>query len=242
MKIEMKVAIMQPYFFPYIGYWQMINAVDKFILFDDVNYINRGWINRNLILINNEPKYINLYLDKASQNKLINEISILDNDNIKRKFLKTIEISYIKAPYFNQVYPIIEKIMYVNSKNLSLFLENSINKVCEYLLINTEIIKSSTLHNNKLLKNQEKIIDICNNINADCYINAIGGQGLYDYDRFEKENITLKFLSSKSYVYKQFKQEFIPNLSIIDIMMFNNRDNIKFILDSFEVITSKKEK
>lgn len=117
----MKLAIMQPYFFPYIGYFQLIHAVDKFIILDDVNYINRGWINRNKIIINGEAKWFTLSLDKASQNKLIKEINISSKDVFHEKLLKTLKIFYGKAPYFNQVYDLLNKLFKIENYNLSSF-------------------------------------------------------------------------------------------------------------------------
>lgn len=232
----MKVGIMQPYFFPYIGYWQLISVVDKYVIYDDVNYINKSWINRNFILINGEAIRINLFLKGASQNKKINEIEILDDKFYKDKFLKTIKNSYNKAPYFSEVFPIIQKIIYNKEKKLSLYLKYLIEEICSYLLIDTELLLSSELNKNNQLKGQEKILEICRVIGADTYYNAIGGQDLYSYEEFEKRNIKLRFLKSESIEYKQFNNKFIGNLSIIDIMMFNSVEKIREFLKQYHLI------
>jgi len=232
----MKVGIMQPYFFPYIGYWQLISVVDKYVIYDDVNYINKSWINRNFILINGEAIRINLFLKGASQNKKINEIEILDDKFYKDKFLKTIKNSYNKAPYFSEVFPIIQKIIYNKEKKLSLYLKYLIEEICSYLLIDTELLLSSELNKNNQLKGQEKILEICRVIGADTYYNAIGGQDLYSYEEFEKRNIRLRFLKSESIEYKQFNNKFIGNLSIIDIMMFNSVEKIREFLKQYHLI------
>ena len=104
----MKIAIMQPYFFPYLGYWQLMNIVDKFVIYDDVNYIKRGWINRNRILVEGKPFYIHVPVMKASQNKIINEMEVFVDSSLRKKELKTIELAYKKAPFFDSVYPLIK--------------------------------------------------------------------------------------------------------------------------------------
>lgn len=232
----MKVGIMQPYFFPYIGYWQLINVVDRFIIYDDVNYIKKGWINRNRILINGEAVFFNLRMNQASQNKLINQMEVLIDDVYFRKLIKTIESCYCKAPYFNDVFPIIEKLIMYDEINLTRYLEFSIRKVCEYLSINTEIIISSSIEKNNELRGQQKIIEICRLLNADQYINAIGGQSLYNYIDFLNYGIKLMFIKTQEIKYIQFNNNFIPNLSIIDLMMFNSRDEMKKFINMYTLI------
>lgn len=232
----MKLGIMQPYFFPYIGYFQLLNAVDKYVIYDDVNYIKGGWINRNRILSNGKAIYYNIQLKDASPFKKINEIEVFDNSVHKRKMLATLRGSYSKAPYFNQVYPILEDIIMQEEKNLAKYLIYSLRRICNYLNIETEIIVSSSLRKNNDLKGQDKVIDICKILNASEYYNAIGGQELYDYDEFNKNNIKLYFLKSNDLFYEQFNNEFIPSLSIIDVMMFNSPKKISELLNSFELI------
>jgi hypothetical protein len=231
----MKVGIMQPYFFPYIGYWQLINAVDKYVIYDDVNFIKRGWINRNNILMNGEAKLINIQMHKASQNKLINEIEVSGNDIFNNKLLKTIKQCYKKAPFYEDVFPVIESVINQEEKNLAKFLELSIRQVCEYLSIDTNIVISSDVQKNNELKAQEKIIELCKILGGDEYINAIGGQDLYTYEDFALQGIKLRFLSTKEISYTQFKNNFVPNLSIIDVMMFNSINEINKMLLLYEL-------
>ena len=215
----MKIAIMQPYFLPYMAYWQLINAVDTFVIYDDVNFIKRGYINRNSILTNGKVKTFTLELKKSSQNKLINEIEIGDN---REKLLKMFKYSYSKTPFFKQVFPILEKIMRFEEKSLSKFIAESLVIISEYLGINTNFIYSSEIKKTLNLKGESKIIDICKKLGAKEYINPIGGIDLYSKKEFDKNGINLVFLESKGIKYKQFKNEFIPNLSIIDVLMFNS--------------------
>ena len=182
----MTLAIMQPYLFPYIGYWQLINAVDVFVIFDDVNFIKKGYINRNLILVGGKSQQFTLELIGASQNKLINEIEVGNNS---QKLLKTIEMSYKKAPYFDNVYPIIEDILNNKEKNLAKFIGYSLEQISSYLKLNTKFIYSSDIEKDNSLKAQDKILDICKKLNATSYMNAIGGQELYSKEIFKENGI-----------------------------------------------------
>ena len=228
----MKIAIMQPYFLPYIGYWQLINEVDTFVIFDDVNFRKKSYIYRNYILSSGLSSQINLELHGASQNKLINEIEISSNFD---KLLKTIYLNYKKAPFFNVIFPIIENFLFYKEKNLSKFLGYSILNLSKYLGINTNFIYSSDIDKIDSNKGEKKIIDICNILNATSYLNLINGVNLYSKEKFNKNNINLNFLESKFFEYNQFRNNFVPYLSIIDIMMFNNKQQIENLLKKYEL-------
>lgn len=218
---------------PYIGYFQLIKAVDKFIIYDDVNFIKGGWINRNNILLNKQRFLINILLSGASSNKLINEIQIQESQN---KLIKTIESAYKKAPMFGEIFPLFLQIMEYKDKNLASFLGNSITELCKFIGIKTEMIYSSHIEKDNSLKAQEKILHICKLLEAKEYINAIGGQELYDKDDFHNVGIKLSFIKSNLHPYNQFNNEFIPSLSIMDVMMFNSVEEINVMLDKFEVL------
>ncbi|WP_264368687.1 WbqC family protein [Flavobacterium lacisediminis] len=227
---------MQPYFFPYIGYFQLIANSDVFVIYDDVNFIKKGWINRNTILVNNTPYLFSIPLQNVSQNKLINEIFISDLDKWKTDLLKTISLSYKKAPFYQDVYPLIEKIISFDELNLALYIQNSLQNLCEYLNLNTKLVMSSEIVKNNDLRGENKIIDICIQLGANQYINAIGGIELYIQDNFQVKNIDLKFIKSENIIYKQFKNEFKPWLSIIDVIMFNSLEDTRMLLNKFELI------
>lgn len=232
----MKIGIMQPYFFPYIGYWQLMNAVDKYVIYDDVNFIKNGWINRNNILVNKSVHMFTLPLEGASPFEKINQIKITSNEKNKSKMLKTLEMSYKKAPFYNDVFPIAEKTIMEDSCLISVALKNSFEMINKYLDIKTELILSSEMEKDNSLNAQEKVIHICKLLGANTYYNAIGGQELYDKEEFKKNRIELKFLKTKPVEYKQFTNEFIPNLSIIDIMMFNSPEKIREMLNEYELV------
>ena len=190
----MRLAIMQPYLLPYIGYFQLINAVEKFVIYDDVNFIKQGWINRNRILVNGKDHIFTLKLNGASSFKRINQIDIL---NSKEKILKTVSQSYRKAPFYEQTMPLIQKIFSKQENNLASFLIFSLLEILKSLNIDTPIVKSSEIAKTNLLKGQDKIIYICKLLDATVYINAIGGQGLYNREAFlpekELEKLNVKF-------------------------------------------------
>lgn len=228
-----KLAIMQPYLFPYIGYFQLLDAVNDYVIYDDVQFIKGGWINRNNLLIGKQKTLFTISLKDASANKLIYEIDIKD-DFVK--FLKTVEMAYSKAPYRDQVIDLLKKICAYNDKNLARFTGNSICLIADYLSIDTNMIYSSSLSKDTALKAQEKVIAICKELECNTYINAIGGQDLYNKMEFEKNDLNLFFLRPKVESYTQFSNEFMSNLSVIDVMMFNSPDTINKMLQNYELI------
>ncbi|WP_026997761.1 WbqC family protein [Flectobacillus major] len=232
----MKLAIMQPYIFPYIGYFQLINAVDKFVIYDDVNFINRGWINRNRILVNGKDSLFTIPLKEASQNKLINEIEVNWDSNWKNKWLKTLEQSYKKAPYFEAILPLIQATLASEKLIFSEIIVENLQLICTYLGIGTQIVPSSSIYQNTQLKAQERILDICLQEQANHYINPIGGMELYNKEVFAEKQIQLNFIKTQAIQYPQFKNEFVPWLSILDVLMFNSVEDIKSYLDKYELI------
>lgn len=229
----MKIAIMQPYFFPYIGYFQLMNAVDEFVIYDNIEFTKKGWINRNRILVDGKDTYITLPLKKDSdylhvKERYLAEIWLTE----RKKMLNRIIESYRKSPYFNNVYPKIEQCFLFEEINLFKFIFNSINVIKEYLDISTSLIVSSTIPIDHQLKAENKVVGICKSRIADSYINPIGGTELYNKNDFKKEGINLFFLKTGDIKYKQFHNDFVPFLSIIDVMMFNSREEIKKHLES----------
>jgi hypothetical protein len=227
------VGIMQPYAFAYLGYFQVLAAVDEYIVYDDVNYIKGGWINRNNILIGGQKILFTISLADASPNKLINEIYIQD-DFVKLS--KTIEMAYSKAPYKIETIALLQKIFSYPDKNLARFIGNSLRLIAEYLHIDTEIRYSSQLNKDTKLHAQDKVLAICKELQADRYINAIGGQELYSKQAFAEQGMELAFLESDLPPYYQLSKEFIPALSIIDVLMFNSVPQVQEMLKRYTLI------
>lgn len=224
----------QPYFFPYIGYWQLIRASDVFVVADDYNYIKNGWINRNRILINGQPSYFKLDVHHASQNRLISEHLLTRREQEQR--LRQLQCAYGKAPFFRQTMELVRQVYDSPSDNLADFLTDSIRTVCGFLDIQTEILRTSDLENNCMKKREYRIYDMCSRLGADTYYNAIGGRKLYDYDAFREHGLDLAFLKSAPICYRQFGGDFVPNLSILDVLMFNPVDEVQDMLIQFSLI------
>ena len=235
-KTEMKIAIMQPYIFPYIGYFQIMNAVDKFVVYDDVTYIKSGWINRNRILVNNSENMFTFPLKNASSNILIKDIEISSNYKLIKKLLKTLEQNYKKAPYYEKIFYLISDIINMEVRFIRDMHLKSFQLINQYLGVETSIISSSTIYNNSQMSGEQRILDICLQENASHYINPIGGEELYSKESFMNNRIKLNFLKTKEVKYSQFNNEFIPSLSIIDVMMFNSVSEIKNMLNAYELI------
>ncbi len=231
----MKLAIMQPYFFPYIGYFQLMAAVDKFVVYDDVNYINKGWINRNNILSASQPLLITLPLMEASQNKKIYEIQVSADRKANEKLLRSISMNYQRAPYFNEVYSLVEQVFTSTEKNIAEFNLNQFTLISSYLGLTTQLIPTSRVYNNAHLKGEDRILDICKKEGASVYINPIGGLELYHRDRFAEEGIDLFFIQSNKSVYRQFNQDFVPWLSIIDVLMFNSPEQTNLLFKQYQL-------
>lgn len=232
----MKLAVMQPYLFPYIGYFQLINAVDRFVIYDDVNFIKGGWINRNRVLVNGVATYLNAGIKGASSFKLISEIELDANPLWRGKMLKTIKSSYGKAPHFSVVFEFLQTVILYPTNLLADFLTNSIVKLCDFIGVSTDVLRSSQMYQNRNLRSTERVLDICRQNAANTYINAIGGKELYRPEAFRENNIELKFLQTRQIAYQQFSRAFVPNLSIIDVLMFNSREKVSTLLSEYDLV------
>ena len=227
---------MQPYFFPYLGYWQMFFAVDKFVLLDDVNFIMRGYINRNSILMNGKAHLFSIPLDKPSQNKLIKDTKIKFAQKDRENFLKTITLAYKKAPFYDKFFPVFKDIVENVDDDLTNYIKYSFEQVKNYLGLDTEILISSQIEKDNTLHAQDRIIEINKRLGATQYINAIGGQELYNKSDFDNAGIKLNFIKMLPVEYKQFKGDFVSNLSFIDVLMFNDTETIKEYLSKYELL------
>lgn len=231
----MKLAIMQPYFFPYIGYWQLLAAVDRFVIYDDVSFIKQGWINRNQILVGCQPYVFSIPLRNASSFKLICDTRLALVKESRHKLFRTIEQAYGKAPYFDLTFSLLKNVCERESEFMGKLAFESILAVADYIGINTEIIPTSRNYNNDNLKGAERVLDICRRETAKEYYNLPGGEGLYDCTTFANADIGLHFVKPKQAEYRQFGCAFVPYLSIIDVMMFNDRDTIRGMLSQYEL-------
>ncbi|AFI83928.1 hypothetical protein Q7A_1088 [Methylophaga nitratireducenticrescens] len=224
---------MQPYFFPYIGYFQLIHSVDSFVVYDDVNYIKGGWINRNFILSQGEKVLITLQLLGASPNRLINQVRVGNN---RHKLLKTIKQSYSNAPNYAEVIELIETILNSPQTNLALFLDFGLRQVCDYLGLEREWVLSSELRKDVTLRGQKKVLAICKELEASHYINMPGGMELYDSASFAQLDVKLSFIEPSFRPYNQKNSEFTSALSIIDVLMNNDLNKLGSMLNDYKLI------
>lgn len=214
----MKIAIMQPYFLPYIGYWKLISSVDKFVIYDDVQYMKGGWVNRNQIYIKGEKKYITLPLNKHHHTDKINEVYIDKSNKLFQSLQNKVLQNYKDSPNYHSVMPLFKEIYQYDSNNLSEYVVHSIKLIMKYLSIDSELVLSSKLNNNKSLKAQDKVIDICKLLDAKEYYNLPGGKELYESKTFKKNDIKLNFMCESK------ENQF--NISIIDILFKTSRKSI----------------
>lgn len=232
-----KLAIMQPYFLPYIGYWQLIHAVDEFVVYDNIEFTKKGWFNRNRILDNGHDRLFTIPIKKDSDYLSVGQRFLSDDSQAEiARTLRIVQNTYRKAPYFADAYPVIEKCFSFADKNLFEYIYKSIKIICAYLEIDTPIRISSDVAIDHTLKAEKKVLAICKAVGAETYINSIGGTELYDKQEFQLNSITLQFMRSKNVEYKQFDDMFVPALSIIDVMMFNDKNSLKQLLEEYELV------
>lgn len=230
----MTLSANQPYFMPYLAYWQLIDSADLFLIGDDYNYIRHGWIGRNRVLVGGEPAYVGISIKGASPNRLISELEIADVN--ASQILNILRHNYCKAPFFDETMGLMEDILGFPERNLSAFLTHSIEEVCRHIGITTRIGKTSDFDTYGRLKKEDRIYEYCRLTGADTYINAVGGQELYSYDDFMKHGVRLKFINSRLPEYPQRTESFVPGLSIMDVMMFNSREEITNMLTQYSLI------
>lgn len=256
----MKLAIMQPYFFPYIGYFQCIKEVDQYILYNNLNYIKEGWMNRNRIMVKNrEPSYITVPLEKGSSNKMIYEVEIYQKENWRKKMLNGIFLNYKKAQFFDEVFPFVSDIINYETNLLYNLNEYCVKQVSNFLEINTIVLnvdKEFTELEKKLNSEDAelkiifahwkmntydrkviRVYEICKAMGAEVFLNAIGGQALYSKEEFKRNNLDLYFVTQNPDIcYTQLSDTFYPGLSIIDVMMNCGKDGTKELLKKHTLI------
>jgi hypothetical protein len=233
----MNLAIMQPYFLPYLGYFQLIHAVDKFVIYDDVSYMKSGWINRNRIKNQESPQYITVPVQNGRSGVPIREVLIAKTpNNWKVKMLRTVAQSYARAPFYDEVYPIFENMIYYKLSSIAELDTHIICQICSYLGITTEILKTSSRYENAQLTSVDRVLDICKKEGVPQYINAIGGRALYSCDVFEAAGISLKFVQPILTPYAQGRGEFVPGLSILDVLMNLGAEGAQVHLNQYKLL------
>jgi len=233
-----KIAIMQPYFLPYIGYFQLMSAVDRFVILDDVNYINRGWINRNRIPNTSldTTQWLTVPLRRASQNRLIRDLSIAPDDGWRNCMLRTIQNCYSRSPGSTDLIPRCEGWLNAAEGNLSDFLRRTLADIANQCDITTEVVPTSSAYSGNGLSGQERILDICLQEGATIYVNLPGGRHLYDHALFQSSGVELMFLKPNiSDSHLTFCESCGPFLSILDLLMRNPSGLLQQVMRSGEL-------
>lgn len=218
------LGVMQPYFFPYIGYYQLIFASDIFLIYDDVQYSRGGWINRNRIASQENVQYITLPVSRNSHTKLIKD-SFFTSSHLqaKEKIVRILYQTYNKAPEFAKQFPLLEKLILDKEISVATYLSKQIISISELLKIKTQISRSSFLprESSKPQDKTQKLCELASQLKTTEYINSPGGMILYNKEDFLKYGITLKFINPQPFVYGNNQAAlFESNLSIIDALMF----------------------
>jgi len=233
------VAMMQPYWFPYLGYFQLIAGADAFVLGDNLQYVHPGWVNRNRLLSAGAPLLFTLPLKKDRSELAINQRELADNtDETVARLIKTLTMNYAKAPHRDEVLALIKPLLRYPEKNLARYLEHSLRQVCAYLQIDTPIHMASTLpvDEAQVQDKQDRVVKLTRHFNGDRYLNAIGGTALYDGEYFARHGVELRFHRMDELCYTQFKDPFVANLSIIDVLMFNPVSRIRQWLSCYSTL------
>ncbi|TWI56599.1 WbqC-like protein [Pseudomonas duriflava] len=233
------ISMMQPYLFPYLGYFQLIAASDAFVLGDDLQYVKRSWMNRNRILTQEQANLITFPLRRGGHLDAINERWLCDQfEQEAAQLIKVIERSYAKAPYRLDALDLLRSILGSSERNLARFAELSIRSLCAYMRIDTPIYVQSQLANTQDMDKQDRVIFLTQRLEGRRYLNLIGGISLYCPAYLASHDIELRFLSMNDLTYPQGKHAFVPSLSIIDVLMFNSRDEVKRLLECYTEIES----
>jgi hypothetical protein len=232
-----RVAVMQPYLFSYIGYFQLISACDVFVYYDDVTFIKGGWINRNRILLNGEPHRFSVPLSGASSNALIKDVRLAPGGRWTQDFSATLRQAYRRAPHFDRIQQLVESVLNAGHTHIADLAIASIQAVCDYLDLPVLAHRSSSFApDTRALDRSDRLIAMTRRAGGQTYINPAGGSALYRSSHFADNGVRLQFLEPVSAPYPQFGvAAFVPGLSIIDVLMFNDVEQIRQMLTQYSI-------
>ena len=230
------VAIMQPSLFPYLGYFQLMHHVDQFVVFDTAQYIRRGWINRNRILLDQKPHTFTLPVRKAPRDKLIADMLLATDSKAVSKLLHTIHVAYREAPHFDSTYAMVESILESTESSLCIRLVDQLQQILTHLNIDTQIKLASEIEEGSVEGAENRILGMCETLGATTYINPWNGQNLYSPKRFHERNIRLGFLEMQVVPYPQTVTEFVSHLSIVDVMMYCSVEEVHRLLSQYRIL------
>lgn len=228
---------MQPYIFPYLGYFQLIHASSHLVFYDDVNFIKQGWINRNRILLNGEAHLITLPLKAASPNRRIMDIEVLTDKAFRKKLYRKLEHAYARAPYFVEVMDMVTAVISGDKTRISEMAIQSVVAVQEHLGLPFTYSRSSKVSPGTVgLGRADRLIQITRDMGYHKYVNSPGGRALYDKAYFIRKGVEIKFIEADSQKYDQHQEQFVDALSIIDVLMYNSREQTKTYLHKYKLV------
>jgi hypothetical protein len=231
----MRLALMQPYFLPYLGYFQLMSAVEEFVIYDDVQFIKNGWINRNRILVNGQPSYITLPVERGHLGDFVNQRGFVGYADARARILGQVDAAYRRAPFFKEVRTLLKSLLELEEENVAATVGRQLAELANYLGISANFRISSSLGKyDGELAGQDRVIEVCRTLGATTYYNAIGGMELYDPSAFAKAGLELVFIRSRAGDYKQYADPFVPNLSILDVLMFNSLERVREMLEEWD--------
>ena len=235
----MTIGIMQPYFFPYIGYYALIKHSNHFVFFDTPQFIRHGWIDRNRILKPTDSwQYIKVPIVKHPRNTCINEISIQNEILWKNRIIRQVEHYKKKAIYYKNTIDLIKEVFNFEGNSIVDLNIKTVTTVMQYLNISFSFSVFSKLNLDISETNSpdEWALNISTKLNVTTYLNPVGGLSFFDKSKYQKAGINLKFLKTVLLPYDQKRTNFEPSLSIIDVLMFNSPESIRNMLEAVEFI------
>jgi hypothetical protein len=226
---------MQPYFFPYLGYFQLAAASSVFVFLDDVTFIKGGWINRNRFLVQGQAHTFSVPLRGASSHRLIGDVTIAEDTDWRTRFLRLLEQSYARAPFRTDTLALVRSVLSSTHASIGSLAAASVKAVCAHVGVQPAWLSSREAHPAAGRKGSGRVLELCRALDANRYVNAPGGKALYSAAEFSAQGIELRFLSPPSIRYNQFGQDFVAGLSIIDVMMFNSVTQVRALMEAYSL-------
>ncbi|TWO66648.1 WbqC family protein [Caenimonas sedimenti] len=218
----MKLALMQPYFFPYLGYFSLLAAVDRFVFYDEVQWIKNGWVNRNRVLVGGATSYLTVPVRDAGPSRTIAEVEVAKDAGWRRKMFEMVRHAYRKAPYFAPVHDLLQQAVPEAQPHVSAMAKASVRLVAGYLALPVELVDDPGRQGEPGLIGPERVLGVCRDEKATAYWNLPGGKALYDAERFQAAGVALRFVEPVLEPYPQFAAAFVPGLSMLDVLMHNS--------------------
>jgi hypothetical protein len=232
-------AVMQPYFFPYIGYFQLMSQCDTFVVFDDVQYVDHRWMNRNRILLNGKSAWLTYPVERGPLAGSIRDRLYVARDQDRLDVLNKLHEAYRRAPNYEPVRALVQSCLDFESRSVSAFNANLLEAVARAIGLRSTMKFASDFGIDPSLRGEDRVLAVCAALGAREYVNSIGGVSLYSSENFDRRGVTLRFLKGEAVQYRQFGAEFVPSLSIIDALMFTDESELADMLSRCRKLTKE---